>query len=85
MSSVRSMSDECERLRSELILHKQARNASITDAARAVDDDKRPMYTDDDIREHRLRVHEAAARARAAGCDISDIVGPTVGVGEFEG
>lgn len=43
------------------------------------------MYTDDENRTFRLRVHEAAARCRETGIDISDLVGPGVGVGEFTG
>lgn len=54
-------------------------------ASRENEGEEPPMFSPEDLRTFRLRVHEAAARARAAGCDISDLVGDNVGVGPFEG
>lgn len=69
----------------ELILVASARNLAMKDNARAANDRKPFPYTAVEIRELRLQVHKAAARARAAGCDLNNIVGCDVGVGDFAG
>lgn len=74
-----------DELRDELQLVKGAVNQARVDNALADNDGRPRPYSDDDLLEIRRRVHEAAALARADDVDISDLVGPRVGAGDFPG
>jgi hypothetical protein len=74
-----------DELREHLQLTRMVVNRARIDNATAENEGRALPYSDEDLVEIRRRVHEAAARARAAGVDISDLVPDAVGDGDFPG
>jgi hypothetical protein len=69
-----------ERLRQALSAVKAARNEAMRENAEAENEGRTALH---DVEALRRAVHEVAKAARAAGIDISDLVGDTVGVGAY--
>lgn len=70
---------DCDELRREVIEAKGARNAAQVANAEAEDAGRPAVYSDWDFMELRAAVDQAAMRARAAGCNVDDLVAPNVG------
>lgn len=70
---------DCDDLRRRIVDAKRARNQAGTANAEARDAGQEPPYSEGDMMEFRAAVHMAAFRARAAGCNVDDLVGPNVG------
>lgn len=66
--------------RARLIAAKRARNTALKGYAYAKNDGRPSPYSEEDIQAYRLAVDVAALEARNAGVDISDLVGPDVGI-----
>lgn len=70
----------CDELRNNLMNTKAARNRALTENANAENEGRSQPHSDLDLSHLRSSVELAAGAARAAGCDIDDLVGPNVGL-----
>ena len=72
-----------DRLRGELVEIGAAYDAALRDNVQSAETGGGRPYSPDDLLELRLRVHQAASRARDCGCDVGDLVDENVGLGRF--
>ena len=73
------MSSGDEELRRRAVTAKRARNDAMVANAQAEDAGREPPYSEGDLMELRSEVHMASLRAKEAGCNIDELVGPNVG------
>ena len=71
--------NDCETLRRRIGEAKLARNQALIANSEAEDAGRPPAHDESALAEMRAAVENAARAARAAGCDISGLVGPAVG------
>ena len=69
----------CETLRQALMYVNRVREEAQVANAKAEDAGRAPVYSDFEMMEFRAAVHIAALKAREAGCNVDDLVGPNVG------
>lgn len=77
--------DRAEQLKTLVMVAKSATAAAMLFNAWSTDAGHTPHFSPDDLAAFRRLVHVSAFAARAVGVDLSDVVGPDVGVGAFRG
>ena len=73
----------CHDLRAAVLVVQRAREAAHAANARAAREGGDRASCEADLLSLRFALHRAAQNARAAGCDIDDLVEPGVGLGDF--
>ena len=73
------MNATCEKLRRRIATAKAERNDALRENATDENNAQRPRHSQADVDALRLAVDLAALEARNAGCDVDDLVAPSVG------